>query len=262
MAWNMSFEQRKWIHKWKILHISIYVNWCMAAHRAEEESRAAKFNFIVDYKMSWSRCTQGQIGKPSPLVVSDLHVIWENMERRARAQPHRRRIMSFLCVLSPKKKVNFKILFISSGPFESMSPASVHNYALFHLFSALTFTQSSNWIASLCFHCIITYNKKTTIEKINIKFSLRWRAHGMNKKQNQIQKQNKQKRKTLIEFSRSVMANNNQNAFSYLVLVIVFASFARLSKICGRNKTADHFFYLYTLYFVLSCALYIQNALK
>lgn len=32
------------------------------------------------------------------------------------------------------------------------------------------------------------------------------------------------------------MANNNQNAFSYLVLVIVFASFARLSKMWGGKK--------------------------
>lgn len=27
-------------------------NWCIAVHRAEEASRAGKFNFIVDYKMS------------------------------------------------------------------------------------------------------------------------------------------------------------------------------------------------------------------
>lgn len=95
---------------------------------------------------------------PAWAAVSDSHVlcrIWEGGRARKLVDDE---FCLFWCVLSPKKKVNFEILFISSGPFESMSLASVHDL-LSHLFLAHAFTQSSNWNAPLCFHCIITYEK-------------------------------------------------------------------------------------------------------
>lgn len=38
MAWNMSFEQRKWIHKWKILHI--YIICCKLMYTSASSRRS------------------------------------------------------------------------------------------------------------------------------------------------------------------------------------------------------------------------------
>lgn len=125
------------------------------AHQAEETSRAGKFNFIVDYKMSWSICTQGQTSEPLLMCVCvwcawlarSTMRIWERALAKPRRRWWRRILADVFSMRCAPKKVNFKILFISSGPFQSMSPASVHNLlslSLSHVSFAHTLSRQGN----------------------------------------------------------------------------------------------------------------------
>lgn len=125
------------------------------AHQAEETSRAGKFNFIVDYKMSWSICTQGQTSEPLLMCVCvcgvrDSHVVpWEYENARSQNlvddDDDEFWPTFFLCA-APQKKLISKYYLSQVARFSRcrLHQCTIYSLSLSHVSFAHTLSRQGN----------------------------------------------------------------------------------------------------------------------
>lgn len=144
---RMKNERRRMdIRKWKEYCCIYYASSVVGSVRIKPKKRLVLGNLILLSIIKWAEAYAPKARRASRcwcvcvwcawLARSTMR-IWERALAKPRRRWWRRILADVFSMRCAPKKVNFKILFISSGPFQSMSPASVHNLLSLSLMSLL-----------------------------------------------------------------------------------------------------------------------------